>query len=102
MAPAYDLICTAVYPNVQKRLAMKIGGAYDPEKIFLRHWHRLVADTAVARKAMDRELQELGGVILEKAASLIKELKAQNADAPIYADIYKIIERRARQISGKL
>ena len=98
LAPAYDLMSTAVYPDVQKKLAMKIGGEYDPEKIFQRHWHRLVADTAVARKAMDKELNNMAGAIRDQAESLLEELKEKNVVSSIFDDIKQVIERRIRQV----
>jgi serine/threonine-protein kinase HipA len=49
LAPAYDLLCTAVYP-VSQKMAMKIGSTYDPSRVYLRHWHGLVPDTGAAKK----------------------------------------------------
>lgn len=98
LAPAYDLMCTAVYPDVQKKLAMKIGGEYDPEKIFRRHWHRLVADTAAARKALDKDLNEMALAIRTEAAALADALRDQGISSPIIGAIREVIEKRARQV----
>lgn len=98
LAPAYDLMCTAVYPDVQKKLAMKIGGEYDPEKIFRRHWHRLVADTAAARKVLDKDLNDIARAIRTEAAALAEALRDQGISSPIISAIREVIEKRARQI----
>ncbi len=97
-APAYDLMSTAVYPDVQKKLAMKIGGEYDPRKIFRRHWHRLVMDTAVARKALDKELNNMAKAIRHEFSVLIGELAAQSVASPVFDAIGRIMEQRARQV----
>jgi serine/threonine-protein kinase HipA len=46
LAPAYDLLSTAVYPQLSQKMAMKIGGKYQPEEVMLRHWYRLIPDPA--------------------------------------------------------
>jgi serine/threonine-protein kinase HipA len=99
LAPAYDLMCTAVYPDVQKKLAMKIGGEYDPEKIFRRHWHRLVADTAGARKAIDKDLNDMARAIGAEAATLADQFRDQGIASTIVGSIREIIEKRVRQVT---
>ena len=32
---------TAVYPELTIKMAMKIGGKYEPDEVYVRHWHRL-------------------------------------------------------------
>ncbi len=98
LAPAYDLLCTAVYPGIQKKLAMKIGGEYEPENIFKRHWYRLVPDTSVARRSIDKDLVRLATTIVPQARGLIEEFKTNSISSPLFEKIYKIIEGRSRQI----
>ncbi|MDD3371680.1 MAG: type II toxin-antitoxin system HipA family toxin [Alphaproteobacteria bacterium] len=98
LAPAYDLMSTAVYPEVQKKLAMKIGGEYDPEKIFRRHWHRLVVDTAGARKALDKELNDMAMAVRQAVPALIGELAEQHIASSIFDAIGQVVERRVRQV----
>lgn len=98
LAPAYDLMSTAIYPGIQKKTAMKIGGEYDPEKMFRRHWHRLVLDTATARKALDREISDMVTAVQEQASTLAAEMREEKMTSPIIAKIRKLIENRAQQI----
>ena len=37
LAPAYDLLSTAVYPDLSEKMAMKISGKYKPNDVVLRH-----------------------------------------------------------------
>ncbi|HVQ59973.1 MAG TPA: type II toxin-antitoxin system HipA family toxin [Solirubrobacterales bacterium] len=41
LAPLYDIVSTAVYPEVTGRLAMSIGGEDDPSRVDLASWERL-------------------------------------------------------------
>jgi serine/threonine-protein kinase HipA len=38
LAPLYDLVCTAAYPNLSPKMAMKIGSEYVSAELRLRHW----------------------------------------------------------------
>ncbi|MER2519712.1 MAG: type II toxin-antitoxin system HipA family toxin [Bdellovibrionales bacterium] len=98
LAPAYDLMCTAAYPGAQKKLAMKIGGTYDPDLIFRRHWHRLVADTAVARRSMERNLNDMAAEVGRGYAELVRDFAAQGVVSGIFDDIGRVIELRTRQL----
>ena len=77
---------------------MKIGGEYAPELIFRRHWHHLVLDTATARKALDREINEMAAVIQAKASELSAELRGNGITSHVFDAIGQIIEKRAQQI----
>lgn len=47
LAPFYDLVCTAVYPNLSQKLAFKIGGENRPHWLMQRHWDRFAEEIAV-------------------------------------------------------
>ena len=44
LAPLYDIVSTAVYPDVTERMAMAIGGVEDPEEVDLAAWKRLAEE----------------------------------------------------------
>ena len=46
-------------PNIKavsNKMAMRIGGKYDSNTVFLRHWHQLIPDTTAAKKALNKDL----------------------------------------------
>jgi serine/threonine-protein kinase HipA len=47
LAPLYDLLSTVLYPNLNVKLAMKIGGKAVLEDIEPRHWERFAADAGL-------------------------------------------------------
>ncbi len=98
LAPVYDLLSTAVYPDLAGKMAMKIGGKYAPEDVHLRHWHRLVADSAVARKAMEKSLSRLAGKTLDQAVKLHSELKKEQITSPVFRSILGVIQERSAGI----
>jgi hypothetical protein len=77
---------------------MKIGGKYDPDDVYLRHWHRLVPDTAGAKNALEKTLSDLAGRTLDQATKLYAELKAENVISPILDSILSLIKKRATRV----
>jgi serine/threonine-protein kinase HipA len=98
LAPAYDLLSTAVYPELATKIAMKIGGKYDPDEVYLRHWHRLVPDTAVSRKAIEKSLADMATTALDQATKLLAELNKENVTSPVLDSILALIKKRSTRL----
>ena len=99
LAPAYDLLSTAVYPDLSDKLAMKIGGKYKPHDIYQRHFHRMVADTKTAQSAINKQIQAMSGKIIDAAITLKTELQEEGLTSDIFEDIIKIIKERSQRLS---
>ncbi len=102
LAPAYDLLSTAVYSELSEKMAMKIGSKYKPNEVMLRHWHSLVPDTKASKVALNRQLKTLAGKAIEEALALKKVLHDQGITSPIFDSISKIVEMRAGRILAQL
>lgn len=106
LAPFYDLLCTAIYPNLTDRLSMKIGGENRPEWIMHRHWHRHCETLGVPEKMLQREATNLIKTITPKANQLLKEKLISNAQMKqqqtIIEAVIEIIEKRSKQLSKQL
>ena len=98
LAPAYDLLSTAVYPELASKMAMKIGGKYEPDDVYLRHWHRLVPDTAVARNVIEKTLSDMATRTLDQASKLHAELKDENITSPVLDSILALIQKRSARL----
>ena len=95
LAPGYDLMSTAVYPRVSKRMAMKIGGEYDPDRLFPGDWRRIVPDTRTARKNLEKTLGDMAEDCVGKAAELRNSLEKTGFESSVFEKICSVIERRA-------
>ncbi len=47
LAPLYDVVSTAVYPELTSRMAMSVGGVDDPEEVDLATWGRLASESGL-------------------------------------------------------
>jgi len=98
LAPAYDLLCTAVYPDLSSKMAMKIGGKYDPDYVFFRHWYHVVPDTIAAKRNLEKNMMKISIECLQKAVELKSTLASLGIVSSIFDDICKIIKKRSEHI----
>jgi len=99
LAPAYDLLSTAIYPNLSNKMAMKIGGKYKPQEVYLHNFYKLVADTKLAQATMKRQIKSMTDKIIDAAASLKTKLVSDGLSSSVFEDILKIIEKNAKRLS---
>ena len=98
LAPGYDMLSTAVYPRVSKKMAMKIGKKYDPERLFPSDWKRIVPDTETARRNLERKLGYMAENCVEKAAGVRDSLEKTGIESSVFEDICSVIEKRANSV----
>ena len=66
----------------------------------MRHWNRLVPDTAVARKNLEKTLSNMSTTALKEAEKLKTELKKDGITPPIFDTIIAVIKKRAKSITA--
>jgi serine/threonine-protein kinase HipA len=49
LAPLYDVVSTAIYPDLTSRMAMAIGGVVDPAEVDMGAWVRLAEECGLGR-----------------------------------------------------
>ena len=98
LAPLYDVVCTAAYPRLAKKLAMKIGGRAVPNTIQLKHWLTLVPDTKAAQRLLISDIANLAGNIDGEAAALLVELSDAGVQHPILKTVRGVIATRAAHL----
>jgi serine/threonine-protein kinase HipA len=94
LAPFYDLLCTAVYPELDQRLALRLGGERRSEQLRRRHWEKLSEELAVAPRAVFGELERLTRTIEKTAEALAEEFTESYGCGEIMNAILEVIRRR--------
>lgn len=102
LAPGYDMMSTAVYPGVSKKMAMKIGEKYDPERLFPSDWRRIVPDTETARRNLEKKLGDMAEDCVGKAAEVRDSLEKTGIESSVFEDICSVIEKRATLVKELL
>lgn len=76
MAPLYDLLSTACYPELSKQMAMKIGREYHSGKILPKHFDQMAEEAGLAKPMVKRRLLEVAEALLSKTPALATQLPA--------------------------
>ena len=69
LAPFYDLLSTAVYPNLSQKMAMKIGNKYEPNDVFKRHWQAFAEDISLKTEFVEKEIKYVSTAVKKFAES---------------------------------
>jgi len=90
LSPLYDLVCTVYYPDLSKKMAMKIGGEYLSDRISPRHFETLADEAGLAKPFVKQRVPEL-------ATSVIEGLKTMEINQPVAVEVAKIIQQRSEE-----
>ena len=99
MAPAYDLISTALYPELSQKMAMKIGGEYHPERVTPRHWMELAKQCELKPDFVLHGIQRLAASLLEQTPALALSLEKETGANEIFSKIQDLIQKRAARVA---
>jgi serine/threonine-protein kinase HipA len=79
LAPLYDLVCTAYFEDLSPKMAMKIGKAYLPSDIRLKHWETFWEAIGFSkRQALKQSLE-----FADRVASALKSTPENEVEAKI-------------------
>ncbi len=97
LAPAYDLICTTVYPAISKKMAMKFDGKFDfrwvtPGKI-VRTFERAGIGKKVVLDSIARQCESV-----KASLPVLLDSVSVEHPSPVYHDIAVGIHDRIRQL----
>lgn len=70
LSPAYDVVSTAIYPSLTRKLAMKIGNEYELDKICRRHLIELADKIGTRISAVNKILESFEKKMSEAEAFL--------------------------------
>ena len=98
LAPLYDAVSTAVYPELSRDYAMGIGGEMRMGRIGRDHFARLSEDCGMSPQLILGRLDAMAGRILPTARELVAE---QNREWPneIRARIVSVIEQQLKAVA---
>lgn len=99
LAPFYDLMSTAVYPELSDKLAMKIGGEDRPKWVIARSWEGMAKDCGIGFKLVRQTLERLSRALNEQAP-LVAGQFPQTGAIDVTAAIRQIIAQRIRKVES--
>ncbi|MFM9971603.1 MAG: type II toxin-antitoxin system HipA family toxin [Burkholderiales bacterium] len=94
LAPLYDTLCTAVYPNLSEKMAMKIGGKYKFSELMGRHWETFATEASLSPAQVKRRILEIARRLPELARRTQAAMDAEGNNHNVIAQIVALIEQR--------
>lgn len=98
LAPQYDLICTAVYPPIAKKMAMKLDGKFEFRWVTSGKIVRTFERAGIGEKAVRDSIVRQVAAIRRVLPDLLDEVNVR-WPSPVYHDICQGIHTRIRQLS---
>lgn len=98
MAPLYDLVSTAVYPEVSQALALAIGDAHDAAAVGYTEWTDFAGDLGLRAGFFARWRARLASRVRDAARAVCADARGEGWHAPVLDDVVQVIEKRAERV----
>lgn len=104
VAPLYDVVSTAVYPNLTTKMAMKIGSKYRFTEIQARHWEQFAQDAGLSPAQVKKRVLAIARQLPAQAKAVHSQFIADGMDHAVLHQIVDIIAQRCvltcKRLSG--
>lgn len=90
LAPLYDIVSTAVYPELTSKMAMKIASQYSFNRVMPRHWEQLASSNGLAIPQVLKRLHALATQLPLAARKL--HTQAHDVDYQQHPVVERIVE----------
>ena len=83
LAPLYDVVSTAYYPELSKKMAMKLGGEYESGKVSAKHFDAFADEVGLGKPMVRGRLKELIAAVLTSLPAMVTGRPVEQALAAI-------------------
>ncbi len=97
MAPCYDIMCTAIYPELDARMAMAIGDEYRPQWVRKDNWKRFTQQVRVNPSLLRKRALALATAMTEQLPHAAAQLGLR-LSARIVSKVSAVLAQRTRWI----
>ncbi len=98
LAPFYDLLCSAIYPRLQREFSFSIGGQRDFTKISKKNTEVLEKDLGLKTGTFGRHILTLAAKIEKERTSIAERVQREHPEAKIPARISTLISKRIKSL----
>lgn len=94
LAPLYDALCTAAYPELSDRMAMKVGSKYRFADLYPRHWVQFASEAGLSPAQVKKALKRAAERLPELARQTQAQLARQGHNHGVITSISELIDDR--------
>lgn len=98
LAPFYDLLCTSIYPSLKREFSFMIGDRNDFSRIGKNQFEIAEDQMEIKRGTMSERMQLIHNEIMNKKASIVKQVNDECPNNKIVNRISSLIEDRSRSL----
>ena len=103
MAPLYDLMCGAAWPDVTRNMAQDIGGKNRGKFVAARHWRREAKMCGLNGTALLRRVAEMASKVAAEVDAAAAQVRAMPAgDHPMLPEFVEAMKARCRTVVANL
>jgi serine/threonine-protein kinase HipA len=102
LAPLYDALCTAVYPQLTEKMAMKIGSKYKFSEAMARHWEQFATEAALSPSLVKKRTLDIAKRLPNLARATQDTFQRQGNIHPIIDQIVTLIDQRCALTIARL
>jgi serine/threonine-protein kinase HipA len=102
LAPLYDALCTAVYPQLTEKMAMKIGSKYKFSEVMARHWEQFATEAALSPGLVKKRTLDIAKRLPNLAHATKDTFQRQGNIHPIIDQIVTLIDQRCALTIARL
>ena len=94
LTPLYDALCTAIYPKLTDKMAMKIGSKYKFSEVQARHWEQFATGAALSPAQVKKRINVIAKRLPDWARATRASFQTDGNHHPIIDQIVTLIEQR--------
>jgi len=102
LTPLYDALCTAVYPQLTEKMAMKIGSKYKFSEVMERHWGQFATDAVLSPAQVKKRILDIARRLPDLARATQARFHSQSNEHPIIDQIVTLIDQRCALTIARL
>jgi serine/threonine-protein kinase HipA len=102
LAPLYDALCTAVYPALTDKMAMKIGSKYKFSEVQARHWVQFAQDADLSPALVKKRILHMAKCLPGLAQATWVVMEKEGQAHPITGQIVTLIAQRCALTTQRL
>ncbi|HEY6781226.1 MAG TPA: HipA domain-containing protein [Thermoleophilaceae bacterium] len=102
LAPLRDLVSTAVYPQLSRKLALRIGGKRRPDRVRRRQFERFAESAGLGPSAVRRRVIQLSTRAPRAALRVRDEFASRGEHPPVLGRIGTLVGERSEHLLAEL
>ncbi|MEQ1595879.1 MAG: type II toxin-antitoxin system HipA family toxin [Casimicrobium sp.] len=102
LTPLYDALCTAVYPTLTDKMAMKIGSQYKFSEVMARHWEQFAKEAELSPAQVKKRILDIAKRLPDLARATQATFQRRGHHHPVIDQIVTLIDQRCGLTNRRL